>query len=118
MQQSLFAGMKLRAIVGLHLTARAFVVFLLKNCVKKWRDGSRHLSTLCLLIELKRADFLLDIASHTFDIERRESLCQKALKSYNSVVLAAALPPTNSSADTGRKNRIDLLSIPSIKCRD
>jgi hypothetical protein len=38
---------------------QGFVVFLLKNYVKKWRDESRRLSAFSLLIELKRADFLL-----------------------------------------------------------
>jgi hypothetical protein len=40
------------------------------------------------------------------------------ITSPNDSRLSAALPPTNSSADAGRKNRIDLLSTPSIKCRD
>jgi hypothetical protein len=76
-------------------------VFLLKNYVKKWRDESRHLGALSLLIELKLADFLLDIASHTFDIERRESLCNKALKSYDTVI--RALPAESLSATERRE---------------
>jgi hypothetical protein len=76
-------------------------VFLLKNYVKKWRDESRRVSAFSLLIELKRADFLLDIASHAFDIERRESLWKETMKSYNTVVLVLA---TESLSATERAN--------------
>ena len=84
-------------------------MFLLKNCVKKSWDESRHLSALSLLIELKGADFLLDIASHTFDIERRESLCQKALKSYNTVVLALPAESLSATERTNVNQRLDSL---------
>jgi transposase InsO family protein len=36
----------------------------------------------------------------------------------NASRLSPALPPTSSSANAGKKNPIDLLSIRSIKCRD
>src|SRR5271170_1828755 len=38
--------------------------------------------------------------------------------SPNDSRLSAASRPTNSSANAGKRNRIDLLSTPSIKCRD
>ena len=84
-------------------------MFLLKNCVKKWWDESRHLSALSLLIELKRADLLLDIASHTFDIERRESLWKEAIKSYNTVVLALATGSIPATERTNVNRRLDTL---------
>jgi transposase InsO family protein len=39
----------------------------------------------------------------------------KRLKTLGGVT---AVPPTNSSANAGKNNRIDLVSIPSIKCWD
>jgi hypothetical protein len=82
-------------------------VFLLKNYVKKWRDESRRVSAFSLLIELKRADFLLDIASQTFDIERRESLWKEAIKSYNRVVLVLAAESRSATERTKVNQRLD-----------
>jgi hypothetical protein len=82
-------------------------MFLIKNYIKKWRDESRRLSAFSLLIELRRADFLLDIASHTFDIERRESLWKEAIKSYNTVVLVLATESLSATERTKINHRLD-----------
>jgi len=84
-------------------------VSLLKNYLKKWRDESRRLGAFSLLIELKRADFLLDIASHTFNIERRESLWKEAIKSYNTVVLVLATESISATERANVNRRLDSL---------
>jgi hypothetical protein len=88
---------------------QGFVVFLLKNYVKRWRDESRQLGAVSLLIELKGADSLLDIASCTFDIERRENIWKKVVKSYNTVVLALALESLSATQRTEINQRLDNL---------
>lgn len=80
---------------------------LLKNYVKKWRDESRRLGAFSLLIELKRADFLLDIAGHTFDIEHRERLWKEVIKSYNTVVLVLAAESLSATDRTKVNQRFD-----------
>ncbi|QNI33075.1 hypothetical protein H7849_03605 [Alloacidobacterium dinghuense] len=60
-------------------------------------------------MELKCADFLLDIASHTFDIERRESLWKDAIKSYNTVVLVLAAESLSVKERANINRRLDSL---------
>jgi hypothetical protein len=86
-----------------------FDVSLLEICVRKWRDESRRLGAFYLLIELKRADFLPGIASHTLGVERRESLWKEAIKSYNTVVLALATGSIPATERTNVNRRLDTL---------
>ncbi|QNI30649.1 hypothetical protein H7849_16085 [Alloacidobacterium dinghuense] len=82
---------------------------LLNNYVKQWRDESRRLGAFSLLIELKRADFLLDIADHIFDIERRENLRKDAVKSYNTVVVVLAAESLSPTERSNVNRRLDSL---------